>query len=62
MILKTKLQVSIPLKCPKCGSNLRHTNALSSKAKVYMVCCTNTKCRFCRDYKPCPNCGALLCQ
>ena len=66
MLINTKIQFSIPKYCPECETKntksiLHHVNALDTKAKIYMVFCSNPKCRFCREYKKCPNCGELLC-
>lgn len=62
MIIKTKIQTSIPSKCPKCNSELHHVNALDTRARVYMIFCRNTKCKYAREYKPCRNCGELIRQ
>lgn len=40
----------VPSICPKCKSNLHHVNALNTSAKVYMVFCTNPKCKYCEDW------------
>ena len=62
VLIKKNIQVSIPDYCPECGERLHHVNALDTRAKVYMVFCRNSKnCRYCREYKPCPNCGELIC-
>lgn len=66
MLIKTKIRTAILRCCPECEkrntrSVLHHVNALDTRAKVYMVFCSNPKCRFCREYKPCPNCGEMVC-
>ena len=50
MVLIPKLKNNIPSKCPICQNKLNHVNALDTEAKIYMVWCSNTKCRFCREY------------
>lgn len=62
VLLRTKIQLSIPDYCPECKNSLHHVNALDTKAKIYMVFCKNLKCKYCREYKPCPNCGELICR
>lgn len=42
--------LSIPSICPECGEKLHHVNALDTKAKVYMVFCRNSKCKYCQDW------------
>ena len=42
-------KISIPQKCPKCGSKLWHTNAVDA-CGIYMVGCVNRKCRWCEMY------------
>lgn len=59
--INTKIKISIPVYCPKCDHKLNHVNALDSKAKVYLVYCPNSGCRFAREFKKCPNCGELIC-
>lgn len=49
LLLKKKL--IIPSLCPKCGSKLNHVNAIDTEAEVYIVFCTNSKCRYCKDWK-----------
>lgn len=62
VVVNAKITLSIPDFCPECGGKLNHVNALDTKAKVYMIFCKNPKsCRFCREYKLCPNCGVLVC-
>lgn len=61
--IRTKIYyASIPSICPECNARLHHVNALNTRARVYMVFCTNKKCRYCREFKPCPKCGELLRQ
>ena len=59
-INKNKL-FTIPSNCPKCDTKLRHVNALNTEAKCYFVYCPIPQCRFCREYKICPNCGEYVC-
>ena len=61
ILIKAKNQVSIPDYCPKCGERFYHVNALNTKARSYIIFCRNPKCRYCREFKPCPNCGELIC-
>lgn len=58
---KKKLELVIPNICPVCEFKLKHVNALDTEAEVYFVYCPNTGCRWCREYKKCPNCGELIC-
>ena len=51
MVLIAKKNNKIPLECPICGNKLNHVNALDTECKRYMVYCSKTGCRFCREYE-----------
>lgn len=59
MVLIAKLKNGIPLKCPICNNRLNHVNALDTEVKRYMVYCSKSKCRFCREYEIIK--GVLIC-
>ena len=50
VLIQQKNQLSIPSLCPECGGKLHHVNALNTEAKVYIVFCRNTKCKYCQDW------------
>ena len=43
--------LSIPICCPKCDHRLCHVNALDTEAKIYMVWCPESTCRYCVEYE-----------
>ena len=50
--LQTKIyKPLIPSFCPKCESKLHHVNALDTNAEIYMIFCTNPKCKYCEDWR-----------
>jgi len=49
--ISNRVSLSIPDYCPKCGYKLYHVNALDTKAKIYMVWCPDSTCRYCVEYE-----------
>ena len=50
MVQIQKPKTIIPNICPRCESKLHYVNALD-ECGLYMVFCTNPKCRFCKNWK-----------
>ena len=51
MLIQTEMLLSIPIHCPKCDHRLYHVNALDTKAKIYMIWCPESTCRYCVEYE-----------
>lgn len=49
VLIRTNLILELPSKCPNCGDKLTHVNALKTEAKLYMVFCKNSRCRYCAE-------------
>lgn len=49
VLIRTNLVIELPKECPKCGRKLHYVNALETEARLFMVFCKNSKCRYCSE-------------